>query len=590
MKEMDLFNTKEKDIKSKEKKEVDNMKEIDKQRKIGMIPKALRSEEIAERRKRFGEIPKELWANLDGTLQHDQKNIDSSETSDLGQSSAFGELQDSLSELNIAPTTDDISSITDDTAPITDDTSQKVTGIINIGDKKIILRDRKQTVQNRGKSEQRVTDFDLSKNPVGFRPDSRTIPNEFATPTEETTLRFLEGAKETNPSVLTFTKGNYTYIVNTKNETARKHCAETLSKNTQRSFDWFKERTGKERWVLYDTNQYDVLHHDLNYYLHFNDSYRGVLELPVNASSCHKMFAGCDVSWVSFSHAFDTRDVITMFGMFVNAIYKRPHVLYLTFNTANVEDMSYMFFGARFSSGLKLAGDFTTKKVKTMERMFSGMMLNENIEFSNSIDTSCLINIEGMFSKCNIKSGFTFPERFNTENVVNFSYCFCGTVFPEHYKLNKTFSTISGKNFSHMFADSTMPKFSNIISEFNTKNGTDFSGMFFCARLPVCFKLPETFYTDNAITMYRMFYGCNFTDDFFIPECFTTTHVQTIYNMFANCNLGKAFALPESFAVEHIKDKRFVFSNSKGFMMDPDVVGIERVVRKFHKKYVRMYK
>ena len=526
MKEMDLFNTK------------------------GDMDKS-------DRRKKLGEISDELHLNL--------------------KEPTLGEMSDSVLE-------------TTNHTPKIKEVLENNASIVNIVDKKIIHQNKQINKNNGEASNQQFPDFDLSKNPEGFRPDSRTVPQEFVIPTEETTLHFLGNAKETDPYILTFTKGAYTYVVNIEDSESRELCAKELSKNTQRSFSWFKEKTGKENWVLYDTNQYELDHGVVNHHLHFNDLYRGVLELPVNVSSCYKMFSECDISSVSFTHAFDTANVVTMFEMFEHAIYRRPHVLYLTFNTENVEDMSYMFFRAKFLGGLKLAGNFTTKKVKTMRRMFSGMLLNENVEFSHCIDTSSLVDINGIFSECVIKTGFSLPEDFDTENIEDFSYCFYGTVFPDYFKLNKTFSTVSGKNFSYMFGKSIMPKFSNIISGFNTQNGEDFSCMFYCAKLPECFKLPETFKTSKAINMCRMFYKCKFTEEFFIPECFTTVNVKNICNMFANCQLSNTFALPESFSVEHIQEKRFVFSNSKGFLIDPDIVGLERVVRKFHKKYIKLYK
>ena len=52
---------------------------------------------------------------------------------------------------------------------------------------------------------------------------------------------------------LYFSIGDTKYIVDLNNEDARKECRLKLNEDTGRDFNWFREETGLNNWVLYDS-------------------------------------------------------------------------------------------------------------------------------------------------------------------------------------------------------------------------------------------------------------------------------------------------------------------------------------------------
>lgn len=137
--------------------------------------------------------------------------------------------------------------------------------------------------------------FDLSKDETGFKPESRTVPKKQVDLSNTIILTFPEGIKNGDDNTLTFTKGKYSYIVDLTSKEAKEECAQTLRKNTYRSFAWFQESTGNKNWVLFDLAQY-APDKKTGLFLHVKKIPEGTLELPVNASSCYKMFSDTEIN------------------------------------------------------------------------------------------------------------------------------------------------------------------------------------------------------------------------------------------------------------------------------------------------------
>lgn len=181
---------------------------------------------------------------------------------------------------------------------------------------------------------------------------------------------------------------NKVYEVNVLLAESREKCLKELKADTGKEFAWLKESRGKEHWVLYDTDVFQV--RGIDEYLHIKKP-ACAPHIPVNATACHLMFRGC--SNIDFSN----------------------------FYTNNVVDMSYMFYNADDTVKLDLSG-FDTSKVENMEAMFSNMYALKYLDIS-SFNTERLINMDGMFNCCVslVKLDLT---SFDTGNILKIAGTF----------------------------------------------------------------------------------------------------------------------------------------------------------------------
>lgn len=106
---------------------------------------------------------------------------------------------------------------------------------------------------------------------------------------------------------------NKVYVVNVLSEESREKCLKELEADTGKKFAWLKESYGKEHWVLYDTDVFEV--RGIDEYLHIKKLWCAP-HIPVNATTCHLMFRGCGN--IDFSN-FYTNNVVDMSYMFYNA-------------------------------------------------------------------------------------------------------------------------------------------------------------------------------------------------------------------------------------------------------------------------------
>ena len=425
--------------------------------------------------------------------------------------------------------------------------------------------------------------FDLSKDETGFKPESRTVPKKQMDLSNTIILTFPEGIKNGDDNTLTFTKGKYSYIVDLTSEDAKEECVKTLRKNTYRSFAWFQESTGNKNWVLYDLAQYSP-DKKTGLFLRIKKIPEGILELPVNASSCYKMFSDTEINdKFSFTKAFDTTDIVTMANMFEDAKFTSATYFPTSFNTENVIDMSFMFAGATIEVPFKFTDAFNAKKAISLEQMFCRAKFNCDFELPESFSPEMSESFNSMFCNCTIKGIFKLPKSFSTAKAKTMARMFNGFKFPVNFKLPKYFSTENVTNFNAMFCDSVLPTTVNIIENFKTDKGTDFSSMFLHAVLPDNFKLPESFSTANAVNMLRLFYGCKFPKGFKLPESFSTEKAVIISEMFYQCVFKSGFSLPPAFTIEHAEKKDFIFMEAKGLGVIP--LTLRQTVKALHAKY-----
>ena len=188
---------------------------------------------------------------------------------------------------------------------------------------------------------------------------------------------------------LYFSIGNNKYIVDLYNEAARKECRLKLNEDTGRDFNWFREETGLNNWVLYDSKMYTV-EHDGNYlYLHYIEDCGRDPIIPINASSCHRMFSN--------------------YKILAELDFNR-------FNTVNVILMDYMFSGCTNLLSVKL-NSFDTSNVDLMEGVFERCTEIKELNLS-SFSTIHAINVGKMFAYCtNLRK--VNLSRFNPRYVID---------------------------------------------------------------------------------------------------------------------------------------------------------------------------
>lgn len=196
---------------------------------------------------------------------------------------------------------------------------------------------------------------------------------------------------------LYFSIGDTKYIVDLYNEDARKECRLKLNEDTGRDFNWFKEETGLNNWVLYDSKMYAV-EHDGNYlFLHYIEDCGKDPIIPINASSCHRMFSNYKVLTELDFNSFSTVNVIIMDYMFADSLYFE-HLDLSSFNTANLRTMNYMFKGCTNLLSVKL-DSFDTSNVDLMEGVFEHCTEIRELDLS-SFSATHAINVGKMFAYC----------------------------------------------------------------------------------------------------------------------------------------------------------------------------------------------
>lgn len=140
-----------------------------------------------------------------------------------------------------------------------------------------------------------------------------------------------------------FSLENHKYSLNVNVEEERERVKRDVNSRSKHLHDWFKEDTGNKHWVLYDTEMYSVKYDSIGQwrYLNFREenaltqmdgtlaqishtigNSAGTLNtfptIPINATSCRKMFYGCkSLENIDLSR-FDTKNIVTMCCMFMN--------------------------------------------------------------------------------------------------------------------------------------------------------------------------------------------------------------------------------------------------------------------------------
>lgn len=235
-----------------------------------------------------------------------------------------------------------------------------------------------------------------------------------------------------------FSPENHKYSLNVNVEDERERVKRDVNSRSKHLYDWFKEDTGNKHWVLYDTEMYSVKYDSTGQWRYLNyreenalaknsqtmDNPAGTTHasptIPINATSCKKMFYGCkSLENIDLSR-FDTKNIVTMCCMFMNC--KNLKQLDLSsFSTENVREMTHMFFRCSSLEQVNLSG-LDTYNVEYMGQMFYGCKSLEQLDLS-SFNTEKVLYMGEMFSNCKSLKQLDL-SNFNTEKVVIMQYMF----------------------------------------------------------------------------------------------------------------------------------------------------------------------
>lgn len=238
--------------------------------------------------------------------------------------------------------------------------------------------------------------------------------------------------------ILTLKLENHKYSLNVNVEEERERIKKEVNSRLKHVYDWFKEDTGNKHWVLYDTEMYSVKYDSIGQWRYLNyredstlaqnsttmDNPAGTLHasptIPINATSCKKMFYGCkSLENIDLSR-FDTRNIVNMCCMFTDC--KNLKQLNLSgFNTGNVHEMTHMFSRCSNLEQINLSG-IDTHNVEYMGQMFYGCKSLKQLDL-NSFNTEKVLYMGEMFSGCKSLRQLDL-SHFNTERVVSMQYMF----------------------------------------------------------------------------------------------------------------------------------------------------------------------
>ena len=91
---------------------------------------------------------------------------------------------------------------------------------------------------------------------------------------------------------------NVHYVVNPNTEEGREDARVFLSDFEGVPYKWFKEATGKEHWVMYDSRAFEVIEKCGLKILHYISDCEIDPVMPVNGSSCNGMFEDVDLNYI----------------------------------------------------------------------------------------------------------------------------------------------------------------------------------------------------------------------------------------------------------------------------------------------------
>lgn len=284
------------------------------------------------------------------------------------------------------------------------------------------------------------------------------------------------------------------YSLNVNSEEERERVKEEVNANSLAKYDWFKEETGEEYWVLYNTEMYEIIRDDI-FYLHYKEYSNLTPIIPINATSCYLMFNDCSKLTSLDLSSFDTSNVTDMSGMF----YKCSSFTTLglsNLDTSNVTDMRAMFDDCSSLTSLDLSS-FDTSKVTDMGYMFCYCSRLISLDLS-SFDTSNVTDMRYMFCSCSSLISLDLSS-FDTSRVISmhemFYYCASLTTLDL-----SNFNTSKVIDMCSMFRNCSSLIDIYISDKWNINSVKHSNGM-----LKECYSLPN--FNSSIIDKTKAYYG-----------------------------------------------------------------------------------
>ena len=345
---------------------------------------------------------------------------------------------------------------------------------------------------------------------------------------------------------ITFELEGKVYSLNVNSEEERERVKEAVNSNSLAKYDWFEEVMGEKHWVLYNTEMYEVIHiYSVGSFLHYRESSALAPIIPINATSCFKMFEACRKLTTLDLSRFNTKNVVDMGSMF----FECENLMSLNvsnFNTSKVTNMDYMFNDCCSLTTLNIS-NFGTSKVTSMIKMFANCERLKSLDLSN-FDTSEVTDMYYMFSDCTKLINLNISS-FNTSKVTNMEGMFRSCLKLTSFDISN-FDTSKVTTMSHMFTNCYNVKQLDL-SNFDTSNVFDMSAMFFN-----CFSLTQLDLSDfnTSIVEYMkcMFYQCKTLTTIYTSAAWKTNRILNTDDMFKECNSLPGFS-PDKIGIKMAK-------------------------------------
>ena len=216
-----------------------------------------------------------------------------------------------------------------------------------------------------------------------------------------------------------------TYFLNVNSSEEREIIKAEVNSNSVAKYDWFKEETGENHWVFYNTEMYEICSFCNVVYLHYKEDCDLNPVIPINATSCYRMFYDCKALTKLDLSDFNTSNVINMHNMF-SGCDSLIHLDLSNFDTSQVTSMCDMFSRCEAVTQLDLSS-FNTSKVTDMSGMFWGCEALTKLDLSN-FDTSSIHYVKKMFCYCYNLTTIYISNEWNTGSIDRFddmlSHCF----------------------------------------------------------------------------------------------------------------------------------------------------------------------
>ena len=241
------------------------------------------------------------------------------------------------------------------------------------------------------------------------------------------------------------------YSLNANSEDERKRVKKEVNTNSLTKYDWFKEETGVHHWVFYNIKMYEIVYDRFSCinYLHYKEDSSLTPIIPLNTTSCYKMFYDCCTLIQLDLSNFDTSNVVNMYCMFSDC-KSLTQIDLSNFDTSKVINMRGMFYHCKVLIQLDLS-HFDTSKVTTMYCMFCRCEALTQLDIS-SFNTSQVTNMCYMFSYCSNLASLDLSS-FNISKVNDIE-----EMFYDCKKLTAIYISDKWKTNSVIYSDNMFKK------------------------------------------------------------------------------------------------------------------------------------